>query len=96
MLSEYKSNYHLGKWQKEKPLLERLTLHAYQLEFKEAPAGTPDHFIAPLDKKFKACIKMLTRHNPKGIDAFTNSNDFEAIINAQRLDITKRGQTPFR
>jgi len=114
LLSDHKADYRLGKFQEEKPLIERLTLHAYQLEFLTpfchsertcgepgrtseesvipaevvipAQAGThPSCFVAPLDKKFKAAIKMLTKYNPKGPAAFLNPDDFEKILNGQRL-----------
>jgi len=98
-LSDFKPDYRLGKGQTEKPLIERLTLHAYQIEIPKpssvipAQAGIhvntepnrPDYFTASLDKKFAATIKMLTKHNPKGPDAFTNSDDFAKIMNAQKL-----------
>jgi 23S rRNA pseudouridine1911/1915/1917 synthase len=104
-LSDFKTDYRLGKGRTENPLIERLTLHAYQLELPKlssvipahsvipAQAGIhvntepsrPDCFIAALDKKFAATIKMLTKHNPKGIDALLNPDDFSKIINAQRL-----------
>lgn len=98
LLSDFKQNYNLGKYQEEKPLLDRLSLHAYQLEFiRDADDGSagrpgqsrrPDYFIAGLDKKFKACIKMLTKHNPIGQNAFINPDDFNKIINAERLDLS--------
>jgi RluA family pseudouridine synthase len=98
-LSDFKPNYRLGKGQIEKPLIDRLTLHAYQIEFLKpssvipakagihlnTKASRPDYFIARLDKKFAAAIKMLTKHNPNGLDAFTNPDDFSKIINVQRL-----------
>ena len=87
MLSDYKPNYRIAKNKtKETPLIERLTLHAYQIKFKEHQPNCPDHFIAPLDKNFKAAIKMITIHNPKGIEAFKNPEDFEKIINSELLD----------
>ncbi len=99
LLSDHKADYKLGKFQIEKPLIERLTLHAYQLEFLQqtqtviheqpaipAKAGTqPHYFVAPLDKKFKAAIKMLTKYNPKGPMAFLNQDDFDKIINGQKI-----------
>ncbi len=99
LLSDHKADYKLGKFQEEKPLIERLTLHAYQLEFLQqtqivvhtqpvisAEAGTHPHcFVAPLDKKFKASIKMLTKYNPKGPMAFLNPDDFEKIINGKKI-----------
>ncbi|MHC4659294.1 MAG: RluA family pseudouridine synthase [Planctomycetota bacterium] len=113
-LSDFKPDYRLGKDQIEKPLMDRLTLHAYQLELpplchseqseeshlsghSEAKPKNLNHesratsdesrnlFVAGLDKKFSATIKMLTKHNPKGLDAFVNPDDFLKIINTQRL-----------
>ena len=110
-LSDFKADYRLGRGQTEKPLIERLTLHAYQLEFPKpssvipadsvipahsvipAQAGIhvntepsrPDCFIARLDKKFAATIKMLAKHNPKGLDAFANPDDFSKILKNQSL-----------
>jgi len=119
-LSDFKTDYRLARDQTEKPLIERLTLHAYQLSFRavlgtpygEPPfllsqstgclsaestgaesrnlidnsSNVPDCFIAGLDKKLTATIKMLTKHNPKGLDAFANPDDFSRLINTQKLD----------
>ena len=85
-LSDFKPNYRLGRGKTEKPLIERLTLHAYQIQLPNLGADYPDCFIASLDKKFAAAIKMLTKHNPKGLDAFANPDDFSKIINTQKLD----------
>ena len=101
-LSSIKHGYRLGREQTENPLIERLTLHAYQIEFnatchpdrdKESSviAGEAKQsqgincFIAPLDKKFAVTIKLLTRHNPKGPEAFIRVDDFDRITGAQRL-----------
>jgi RluA family pseudouridine synthase len=84
-LSDFKSDYRLAKGQTEKPLIERLTLHAYQIEFPKSQGNHPDSFIAGLDKKFAACLKMLTKYNPKGLNAFINPDNFSKIINTQRL-----------
>jgi 23S rRNA pseudouridine1911/1915/1917 synthase len=117
-LSDFKTNYRLTKGQTEKPLMERLTLHAYQLSFraelqKPIPSfraepqepipsfraepkaesrnlfnnssSRPNCFIASLDKRFTACLKMLTKHNPNGPDAFIKPDNFSKIINTQRL-----------
>ena len=84
-LSDFKPSYRLAKGQIEKPLIDRLTLHAYQLSIENRKSKIANEFIAGLDKKFKATIKMLTKHNPKGPDAFTDSDDFSKIINARRL-----------
>lgn len=84
-LSDFKTDYRLAKDQTEKPLIERLTLHAYQIQFSEAGRSLPGCFIAALDKKFTATIKMLTKHNPNGLNAFSNPDDYHKIISAQRL-----------
>ncbi|MHC4394958.1 MAG: RluA family pseudouridine synthase [Planctomycetota bacterium] len=85
-LSDFKSDYRLGRGQTEKPLIERLTLHAYQIQLPSAGSDYPDCFVAGLDRKFAAAVKMLTKHNPKGSDAFSNPDDFSKILNSQRLD----------
>jgi len=81
MLSSYKSKYRLGKFAEEKPLIERLTLCAYELEIEN------HHFIAPVEKKFKATIKMLTKYNSKGHSAFLNEKNFNEILNNQPLSL---------
>jgi RluA family pseudouridine synthase len=102
-LSDFKSDYRLGRNQIERPLIERLTLHAYQLVIpaqagiqsvipaepvlsKVEGAGIQSCcFIAGLDKKFAACLKMLTKYNPKGLNAFLNPDDFSKILNGEKL-----------
>jgi 23S rRNA pseudouridine955/2504/2580 synthase/23S rRNA pseudouridine1911/1915/1917 synthase len=96
LLSDFKADYKLGKFQTEKPLIDRLTLHAYQIELppirsqndvaSDNGASQPNCFVAGLDKKFKAAIKMLTKYNPKGPMAFLNQDDFEKILTGQRLE----------
>jgi len=85
LLSDTKTDYRLHKSQTEKPLIERLTLHAYQLELLKPPPDCPDCFVAGLDKKFAATIKMLTKHNPNGPQAFVNPDDFSRIQIGDRL-----------
>jgi RluA family pseudouridine synthase len=98
MLSEFKKNYRLGINQEEKPLIDRLTLHAYQIIIPDSyviasptsviPAQAGIHsncFVAHLDKKFAATIKMLTKHNPKGPSAFLSPADYDKILSAQPL-----------
>jgi RluA family pseudouridine synthase len=90
MLSEFKKRYRLGIGQEEKPLIDRLTLHAYQIVIPEsyviASAAKQSHcFVAPLDRKFAATIKMLTKHNSQGPAAFFDVSEFENIIAGQPL-----------
>jgi 23S rRNA pseudouridine955/2504/2580 synthase/23S rRNA pseudouridine1911/1915/1917 synthase len=84
-LSDFKPSYRLAKGQSEKPLINRLTLHAYQLSIANRKSKIANEFIAGLDKKFAATIKMLTKHNPHGLNAFNDPDDFSKIINAWRL-----------
>jgi 23S rRNA pseudouridine1911/1915/1917 synthase len=84
-LSEFKPEYRLGKDQTEKPLIEQLTLHAYQLVIPEITENRPGCFVAGLDKKFAACIKMLTKYNPKGLNAFINLDNFSNILEGNKL-----------
>ncbi|UCE99048.1 MAG: RNA pseudouridine synthase [Planctomycetota bacterium] len=84
-LSDFKSDYRLGKDQAEKPLIRRLTLHAYQIQLPASRSTRPEYCVAGLDKKFAATIKMLAKHNPKGLDAFLNRDEFSRIINTERL-----------
>lgn len=60
-LSKYKRGYRLGKWQEEKPLMARLTLHAQRLSV-EVSGGEMRAFEAPLPKDFRATLNMLGKH----------------------------------
>ena len=84
-LSDFKPDYRLAKDKTETPLIERLTLHAYQIQLPALRLDCPEYFVASLDKKFAATVKMLTKHNSKGRDAFLNPDDFEKIIKSSRL-----------
>jgi 23S rRNA pseudouridine955/2504/2580 synthase/23S rRNA pseudouridine1911/1915/1917 synthase len=84
-LSDYKTDYRLARDQTEKPLIERLTLHAYQIQLLKPEQNLPDCFIAGLDKKFTATIKMLTKYNPNCHNSFADPDDFYKIVNTQRL-----------
>lgn len=61
MLSAIKRKYHLsGKDEAERPLLSRLALHAYRLQFiKEDGAEVVAE--APLPKDISACVKQLNK-----------------------------------
>jgi len=92
LLSDFKSDYRLGIDQIERPLIERLTLHAYQIELPQSAnpidnrqSAIDNYFIACLDKKFTATLKMLTKYNRLGPAAFINPDDFEKIITGSRI-----------
>jgi 23S rRNA pseudouridine1911/1915/1917 synthase len=68
LLSSIKHNYKLSKnEEEERPILNRLGLHAYQLKFT---SGNNDsyHFEAPIPKDLKATLQQLEKRNRK----FTN------------------------
>jgi RluA family pseudouridine synthase len=84
-LSEFKGDYRLGRGQTEKPLIDRLALHAYCIEFNQPIPDTPAFFLAPLDKKFKAAIKMLTKYNSKGPNAFPDPDMYKRIMSNAKI-----------
>ncbi len=67
MLSTIKRKYQLsGKDEVERPLLNRLALHAYRLQFVKED-GTEVVVEAPLPKDIAACVKQLNKWTaPKG------------------------------
>lgn len=90
-LSDFKFNYRLPRGQKEKALMERLTLHAYQLEIAEPIDDTvPKIFTAGLDKSFKATVKMLAKHNPNGLEAFIDPENLTNIINTKSFEASAK------
>ena len=61
LLSSIKRKYNLGKGQEtERPLLSRLALHAYRLNFA-GPNGNEISAEAPLPKDIAACISQLRK-----------------------------------
>lgn len=64
-VSTIKRKYRLSdKDEAEKPLLNRLALHAFRLQFKKAD-GTEINVEAPLPKDIAACVKQLNKWSPK-------------------------------
>ena len=64
-LSSIKHNYKLSKnEEEERPILNRLALHAYQLKFTSLDNNTY-HFEAPIPKDLKATLQQLQKRNKK-------------------------------
>lgn len=61
-LSSFKSKYSPSGKHEELPLMDRMTLHAYQLTLPLGADKTLQTIVAPLDKKFAATVKMLAKH----------------------------------
>ncbi|HMQ47136.1 MAG TPA: RluA family pseudouridine synthase [Saprospiraceae bacterium] len=61
-LSEIKQKgYQLGKFQEEKALMERLSLHAWKLKLKHPATEEEMSFEAPLPKDFRAVLNQLEK-----------------------------------
>jgi 23S rRNA pseudouridine1911/1915/1917 synthase len=87
-LSSFKSGYRPSRRREEEPpLIDRLTLHAYQLTIPAGPDKTPQTFIAPLDKKFAAAVKMLAKHTSSNAHGFEYPDVVKRLLNAEPLEI---------
>jgi 23S rRNA pseudouridine955/2504/2580 synthase/23S rRNA pseudouridine1911/1915/1917 synthase len=62
LLSSIKKKYNPGKTEEEKPILNRLALHSYQLKFT-SENGETFELTAPLPKEFKALMQQLKKLN---------------------------------
>lgn len=83
MLSDFKVNYRAKRDREEASLIDRLTLHAYELR---VPFGGGEVcYRAKPDKKFSAAIKMLAKHGPMGGRAFVEEGHLETILAGQQL-----------
>jgi 23S rRNA-/tRNA-specific pseudouridylate synthase len=88
-LSQIKPGYQHGK-RPESPLIEDLSLHGYQISIDDYK-GRKLTITAKPDKKFIACIKILSKYNPKGPDAFENPDSYNNIISGKPVDISNNG-----
>lgn len=64
-LSDIKDKYHPKKGKQEKPLISRLSLHAYKVSFT-LPGEEPFTITAPLPKDFQVVIKKLRKFRSQG------------------------------
>ncbi|ARN56667.1 pseudouridine synthase [Sedimentisphaera salicampi] len=84
-LSEFKRKYRRSQKKTERPMVENLTLHAYQFEFAPELGGFAPAAAKP-EKKFLAAVKMLAKHAGPREGAFINPKHYEQIINCEPLD----------
>ena len=84
MLSDFKVDYRAKLSQEEPSLIDRLTLHAYELGI---PLGGEQvvYRVKP-ERKFTAAIKMLAKHGPMGGKAFVEEDYLEAVLAGRGLD----------
>lgn len=61
LLSHYKHRYRLNRTGQERPLMDRLTLHAHKLTFEHPRTGQRLTLEAPLPKDFRAALTQLRR-----------------------------------
>jgi RluA family pseudouridine synthase len=87
MLSSFKLDYRPKSDRDETAMIDRLTLHAYQLTIPVGPEETEktETFVAPLDKKFASAIKLLTKHTSQSAPGFFNDETLRHILAAQPL-----------
>ena len=91
MLSAFKKDYRAKPGRAEPPLIDRLTLHAYQLAVPIGDeASAPYHtFVARPEKHFLAAVKMLAKHSPAisgRAAAFDDSDDLDRILAGRPLE----------
>lgn len=84
-LSSIKTDYRPSRKHDETPLIDRLTLHAYQLTIPVGSDKLPQTFVAPLDKKFSATLKMLTKHTGSHANGFDYPDAVKTILNGEPL-----------
>lgn len=87
MLSDYKKDYRPKRDTAESPLISRLTLHAYQIRIPPQP-NEPEKvqtFVAPLDKKFSAALKMLFKHARHAPEDERKTGLLQAVLASQPL-----------
>ncbi len=76
LLSEFKRKYKLGKFQEERPLISRLTLHARSLTFVHPLTQAETTLTAELPKDFRTALAMLEK--------WERVPDLETSTNARR------------
>ncbi len=63
-VSMVKRKFNVGKHQEEKPLIERLTLHAYKLVFQHPKTAQEIAITADYPKDFRAVLQILEKYAP--------------------------------
>jgi len=87
MLSDFKYGYRPKPDRDEPPMIDRLTLHAYQLMIPVGPEEdeTMQTFVAPLDKKFASVVKLLAKHTAAMAPGFEDDETLQRILTAAPL-----------
>ena len=61
-LSELKRNYNIGRFEEERPMIDRVALHAHSIAFRKLD-GEVVEAQAPYPKDISVLIKQLTKYN---------------------------------
>ena len=61
LLSRYKSDYRPSSRRPERPLIERLTLHAARITFEHPHRGQPVTYESPIPRDLQATLRQLGR-----------------------------------
>ena len=61
-LSDYKQGYRPSRDRKERPLIDRLTLHAHTIELNHPETGETMAWTAELPKDFRATLQQLSKY----------------------------------
>ncbi len=65
LLSSVKRHYNVKKYEVERPIISRITLHAYALSFQHPLTQEPLHFEAPPPKDLSVFLKQLRKYNER-------------------------------
>ena len=85
MLSSFKYSYRPKPGREEPAMIDRLTLHAYQLTIPTGEEEILKTVVAPLDKKFASVIKLLAKHTASVAPGFDDDETMHTILNAKPL-----------
>ena len=85
MLSSFKYSYRRKPDREEPAMIDRLTLHAYQLTIPTGEEEIMKTVVAPLDKKFASVIKLLAKHTASIAPGFDDDETMQTILNAKPL-----------
>lgn len=64
-LSQIKRRYNIKKNDTERPIISRITMHAYSLQFKHPVSGETVQYEAEYPKDFRALIEVLNKYGLK-------------------------------
>ena len=62
LLSSMKMDYHLKPKKTERPLIDRVALHAAELKLVHPVTGTEVNIVSPLPKDLTVALKYLRRY----------------------------------